>query len=46
MRRRKDVREKKRVVRANLDCQLDYIWEQIKPKLLGTLVRDFLNQII
>lgn len=31
---------------ANLGCQLDYVWHQLKPKQLGTPVRDFLDQII
>ena len=44
--RRKDVRKKKRVVRAILGCQLDYIWNQIKLKLLGTLVGEFLFLIL
>lgn len=31
---------------ANPGCQLDYSWNQLKPKLLGTPVRDFLDWII
>lgn len=27
-------------------CQLDHIWNQLKPKQLGTLVGDFLDQFI
>jgi hypothetical protein len=26
---------------AILSCQLDYIWNELKPKWLGTPVRDF-----
>lgn len=33
-------------MKADLGYQLDYIWNQLKPKRLGTPVRDFLNQII
>ena len=32
-------------VMTNLGCQLTYIWNQLKPKRPGTLVRDFLKQI-
>lgn len=31
---------------ANLGGQPDYIWNQLEPKLPGTLMTDFLNQII
>lgn len=27
---------------ANLACQVDYIWSQLKPKQLGTSVKGFL----
>lgn len=31
-------------VTVNLDGHLDWIWSQVKGKLLGTPVRDFLDQ--
>jgi hypothetical protein len=31
---------------ANVDCQLQSIWNQLKPKLLDTPGKDFLGQII
>lgn len=33
-------------VMANLGCQLDHTWNQLKPKLLGMPARDILNQMI
>lgn len=33
-------------MRPYLACKFDYIWNQTKPKLLDTLVRNFLNWII
>lgn len=33
-------------VMTNFDCQLDCIWNQLKPRLPGTLGRDFLNETI
>lgn len=35
-----------KVVMANLSCQTDYIWNQLKPKQLVTPVGDFLEWII
>lgn len=32
-------------VMANLTCQLDHMWNQLKPKHLGTPVKDFLDWI-
>lgn len=31
---------------VNLSWHLNYIWDQVKPQQLGTLVRGFLNWII
>lgn len=31
---------------ANLRCQLDFIWNLLKLKVLGTDVKDFPNQIL
>lgn len=33
-------------VMADLDCQLDCLWNEHGPKFLGTLVRGFLNKIV
>lgn len=34
------------VAMDNLGCQLDYIWDQLKPKHLGMAVRDICHWII
>lgn len=31
------------LVTANLGCQLDYVWNQLKPQRLGMSVKDFLD---
>lgn len=31
---------------AHLYCQLDFIWSQLQPELLGTPSRDFLQLIL
>lgn len=41
-----EVIEESIAVIANLDCQFDCIWSQLESKMLGTPMKEVLDQII